>query len=225
MKIKVQLPNKAEPLEYTIYPLPELKIGGILSATLFLELVGKTKIVSSEGYTTEIEFVPKGWFSGDYFQIKGEIKNNDDNAVAYKLSGSWSGLSKSQDVSTGQEETLFDADKTPRDKPQVAKEADLSENETFKVWGKVSKALKVGNYAEASRIKTEIEEAQRKIRRERKENGEVWNPQHFAFTTVESEEDDQGAVARDPQNRTASQQDNDEDHEVSEKGHWNFIKK
>ena len=47
------------------------------------------------------------------------------------------------------------------------------------VWGAVSTALLAGDYATATQAKTEVEDRQRRIRRERDESGTQWQPEHF----------------------------------------------
>ncbi|ORZ30340.1 hypothetical protein BCR44DRAFT_95178 [Catenaria anguillulae PL171] len=57
--------------------LPEMALRGLLSGQLFVELLGKSSITSASGYQTVFEYVPKGWFTGEYHSIKGTISKLD----------------------------------------------------------------------------------------------------------------------------------------------------
>ncbi|KAI9221371.1 hypothetical protein BC828DRAFT_404990 [Blastocladiella britannica] len=64
------------PDEYFI-TLPEMVLRGLLTGQLFVELQGKSSITSASGYQAVFEYVPKGWFTGDYHTIKGHIAKLD----------------------------------------------------------------------------------------------------------------------------------------------------
>ncbi|KAI8910275.1 hypothetical protein EDD86DRAFT_225708 [Gorgonomyces haynaldii] len=206
-RVTVSVPGKDD-VEYTIYPLPELTVAGLLTGKIFVELLGKTQIKSSLGHVAEIEFIPKGWFTGDYFQVKGWVKSSPKADPTYLISGDWT---KRTIVSKkGEQTTLFDASVEPH--PRIYKPLEQQgELESHKLWGVVSQALKDGDYAKASHEKTTIEEAQRKIRRERKESGKTFTPQYFDFVQPR-DNDKEGATQRDPQ-----QAGDDASGEV---GHW-----
>ncbi|KAI8929901.1 hypothetical protein BC831DRAFT_547211 [Entophlyctis helioformis] len=237
VRVTVHMPN-AKPLTYTIFPLPELQICGLLSGTLFLELIGKTRIVAHEpslsaGPVAEIEFIPKGWFTGDYFQIKGSLRACPTSDPLYTLSGSWAAKTKA--VPAGGKDAdakiLFDAE-TAKAEPRIVKPIEeMSEMESLNVWGEVTIALRGGRYSEASALKTTIEETQRKIRKDRKESGEAWTTELFDFVVPTLEGDLEGTTERDPQHRTRTQssapnggeQDAEDDADASEpRGHWVF---
>ena len=85
------------------------------------------------------------------------------------------------------------------------------ELESHKLWGIVSQAIHEEDYAKASATKLEIEEAQRAIRKQRKEQGTVWNPQFFDFV-IPGSQDQEGATLRDPQQTGGIEEE--------ERGHW-----
>jgi hypothetical protein len=114
----------------------------------------------------------------------------------------------------GSTETLLDAKVDLPDQRIVPPLEEQLPTESLRLWGPTTEALKEGDYAKASQLKTEIEEAQRAIRRKRKETGETWDPVFFEFIPVSSEEDELGATERDPQGLK------DSDHH--QKGHWVF---
>lgn len=90
----------------------------------------------------------------------------------------------------------------------------MGEYESLKLWAPVISAIQAGDFKTASEAKTKIEEAQRAIRKQRLETGEVWTPKFFDFV-IPSESDANGATARDPQHVGT-----EEDKDVL--GHWSY---
>lgn len=170
-------------------------MAGLLSGKIFIELIGKTRITSSTGYISEIEFIQKGWFYGDYFQIKGFIK--DGLGVSYSLSGDWTKKTMFSKNGQAEEQLLFDSETQPH-KRKFAPLDKQTELESHALWGTCTKAINEGDFGSASKLKTDIEEKQRAIRKQRKENGTVWSPRFFTFT-VPMEHDLEGTTAQDPQ--------------------------
>ncbi|KAI8901138.1 hypothetical protein BC833DRAFT_579111 [Globomyces pollinis-pini] len=195
---------------YTIYPLPELTISGLLTGCLFIEPFGKTRIVCTDGSEANIEIIAKGWFTGEYFQLKGDIKEDASSVPTYIIGGNWAGLSTyTKDKST---KNLFDVKSQhahPKTIPDLSQQLD---NESQKLWRPCIEALKKTDYANASLEKTKIEEAQRSIRKQRKENKETWNPVHFEFVVASNPDEKSGATSRDPQQSGGINQD--------QVGHW-----
>ena len=187
---------------FIIHPLPDLTIAGLLTMQAFLELIGKTKITSSAGTLAEIEFVPcgmiisnQGWFSGQYFNIKGTVSNKDGETFCV-LGGKWT------EVSTftvdGETKTLFDVKNQPQILPVVGDIQAMKENESLKLWAECRDAIKKKEYGVASSHKNAIEENQRKIRKQRKESGEPFVPNCFTFQRA-PDDDKLGTTLQDPQ--------------------------
>ena len=62
VKINIQCASGEEHI-YTIYPLPELSVSGLLTMSIYVELLGKTRIICNSGTTiAELDFVPVGTF-------------------------------------------------------------------------------------------------------------------------------------------------------------------
>lgn len=206
-QVTVKVPNKPD-ASYTIFPLPELSVAGLLVGKVFVEILGKTKITSSTGYTADIEFVPKGWFYGDYFGVKGGISNADGEEV-HKLAGNWTKITTLQ--KDGQEPVqLLEASATPH--PRIFKPIqEQGPLECHVLWGNVTAAINKGDYGVASKLKTEIEEEQRAIRKQRKVAGDKFHPVYFAFSPA-AETDLAGATSQDANNHEHS--------DTPELGHW-----
>lgn len=190
-------PTSAQPTSPTVETytlnLPELTIRGLLSGSIFLEMGGTTKIYSSTGWVTEIEYLPKPWFVGDYHFIQGRIYNAllPNNAtgtaeVEYTLSGRWTERTLIKHVKTGKEEVLFDFHALPRPRKHVQPPSPQRPLESRQVWKSTTDALLKGDYGKASQEKTRVEEEQRKIRRERQERGQEWRADYFEFEQDQS---------------------------------------
>jgi Oxysterol-binding protein len=191
----VKTPGK-EVVEYTIFPLPELSVAGMLSGKIFVELMGKTKITSSGGYSAELEFIPKGWFTGEYFQIKGNVK--DGLGATHSFSGNWTTKTNVKSES-GETALLFDAATAPHARVFTPLETQTA-LESHTLWGPVTAAINAGDYYTASKVKLEIEDSQRQIRKQRKEDGGVFEPKYFTFTVPDPKGRDlEGTTPQDPQ--------------------------
>jgi hypothetical protein len=56
-----------------------------------------------------------------------------------------------------------------------------SEFESARLWQRVSRAIESDDQDEATRAKTELEDAQRAAAKERKERGDQWQPKYFVY--------------------------------------------
>ncbi len=106
--------------------------------------------------------------------------------------------------------TLLEASATPHER--IFKPLDQQGPlESHALWGKVTAAIVKGEYGIASKLKTEIEEEQRAVRKQRKLDGSKFLPVHFEFVPATADNLN-GATAQDATN-----------HEQAEKpalGHW-----
>ena len=182
---------------------------------IFVDLVGKSVIKCTNGMKAEVEFVPVGWFVGEYFTIKGLIKAESDAVKKpyCTISGKWT--QESTYFLDGVKIPLFDPKREVPHLLHVPYLQDQDDTESQKLWGPVTEALKSEDYGAASELKTVIEEAQRAIRKQRKDNGESWSPAYFEFA-VADRSDSNGTTHRDPQT-TGGKED-------EEQGHWIFQK-
>lgn len=171
--------------------LPELTIRGIFSGKIFLELCGSVTITSSSGYVSQIDFIPKPWFYGEYHNIKGSIYCNSTGKTSkssqsidceYSISGKWAGKSIVTKRETGEETLLFDFDAaSPRPDKLIKTPSSSRPLESRQVWGKVSKMIETGDLSGATKEKASIEQKQREIRKDRERKGEIWTPKYFEF--------------------------------------------
>lgn len=173
--------------EYLLTP-PPLHIEGILMASPFVELDGKSYIQAKNGLFTVIEFSGRGYFSGKKNSFKAKIfKNyesykNKDFSI-YTISGQWSGISKiTKTLENGKksDEVLFyDADRTGAEHLVVKPVEDQHPLESRKAWLETAKAIKNNDFDGIARAKTELEETQRELRKQEEEKGISWQRRWF----------------------------------------------
>lgn len=147
--------------EYAI-SLPELHVRGLMTGAPFIELTGEVIIISTSGLASQIKFLTKPWFGGQYDLMEGRIVKESETVA--EIWGRWSECVyfKRND----QEDVLFDVKVVDRDElPLVKPLSEQNELESRRVWHPVTKALRTGNYEQANTAKLFIEETQRKKRK------------------------------------------------------------
>ncbi|KAL9656943.1 hypothetical protein ABK040_007034 [Willaertia magna] len=142
----------------------------------------------STGYSCKIQFK-----SGSNNEVKGSIKK-DGNRL-YKISGSITDQVFIKSIKTKKQSTFLDIKESEVNQQNTnintwfnKKVVDQKSNESRRVWHKVTKALHDNNYDDANIQKVLIEEKQRKLRKEREENGSHFQLDLFAIK--EGTEDD-----------------------------------
>ncbi|KAH3673771.1 hypothetical protein WICPIJ_009651 [Wickerhamomyces pijperi] len=167
--------------------LPPLHIEGLIVASPFVELEGKSIIQSSSGYISVIEFSGRGYFSGKKNSFKARIfKNkaaseNKDNAL-FTIHGQWSGKSQihpGSSTSGKNHSEFYDANSKDPEHLVVKPIAKQNELESRKAWNSVAQAIKSGNYDLIHKEKSELENAQREMRRQEQENNIRWDTRFF----------------------------------------------
>ncbi|SCV71681.1 BQ2448_3269 [Microbotryum intermedium] len=176
----VMLMNKREDGEYHI-TMPNMYARGILFGKMVLEL-GDTSIVKNEAndITCDIEFKTKGFFSGTYNAIAGKIRG--PRGEIGEISGTWNEKMDINRKGVKGKETLFDASTAKITHKVVAPEDKQSENESRRLWSKVTAAIKKNDLDAATDAKTVIEDAQREAVRRREEEGATFKPRFFELT-------------------------------------------
>ncbi|SCZ88971.1 BZ3500_MvSof-1268-A1-R1_Chr1-1g00865 [Microbotryum saponariae] len=176
----VILMNKREDGEYHI-TMPNMYARGILFGKMVLEL-GDTSIVKNEenDITCDVEFKTKGFFSGTYNAIAGKIKG--PKGEIGEISGTWNEKMDIHRKGFKGKETLFDASTAKITQKVVAPEDKQSENESRRLWSKVTAAIKKSDLDAATDAKTVIEDAQREAVRRREEEGATFKPRFFELT-------------------------------------------
>ncbi|KAF9935239.1 glycerol ethanol, ferric requiring protein [Linnemannia zychae] len=178
--------------EHYLITLPSLNIRGIVTGRPSVELSGTTYIISSTGLLTTIDYSTKGYFSGERNSFKATLKPVDGGPAFYTAQGVWSGVSNFTNVKTNTTSLFFDANTDKRISPELKPLAEMSDLESHKLWSQVTNAINNKDYSTASRLKTQIEEAQRALARTRKEKGETQADALKVFELVSEDNDDTG---------------------------------
>ncbi|KAF9905068.1 glycerol ethanol, ferric requiring protein [Linnemannia zychae] len=178
--------------EHYLVTLPNLNIRGMVTGRPSVELSGTTYIVSSSGLLTTIEYSTKGYFSGERHSFKATLKPIDGGPAFYTAQGVWSGVSNVTNVKTNETSLFFDSDTDKSVAPELKPQAEMGDLESHKLWSQVTKAINTKDYSTASRVKAQIEEAQRTLAKARKEKGETQADALKVFELVSEDNDETG---------------------------------
>jgi hypothetical protein len=166
-----------DPEEYEITQ-PNMYARGILIGTLKFELGDHAYIrCPTNDLVADIEFKTKGFISGTYNAIYGEIKQK--GKVLYELTGKWNEVMEIKDLRTGQKSVFFDCHHEKRYPPIVRPTSEQGEYESRRLWEKVTNALADRDHSVATDEKFKIEESQRKKAKTREEDGVEFHPKLF----------------------------------------------
>lgn len=159
---------------------PNMYARGILIGKLKYEL-GDHSVVNCPALdlVADIEFKTKGFISGTYNAIQGEIKQISTGKVLYEITGKWNEVMEIRDVRTNHKKVLFDV-KEARPMPTKTRPIEEQGNlESRKLWQKVIQALGSRDHDSATAEKSAIEDRQRQEARTRSEEGIEFHPKLF----------------------------------------------
>ncbi|AQZ10654.1 HES1 (YOR237W) and KES1 (YPL145C) [Zygosaccharomyces parabailii] len=170
--------------ESYLITLPPLHIEGILVASPFVELEGKSYIQSSTGLLCVLEYSGRGYFSGKKNTFKARIFKDakdikDKDKALYTITGQWSGLSKISRSGKRDGVLFYDASKSPAETLNVKDIQEQHPLESRRAWRDVADAIRQGDYEKITKTKTELEEAQREQRKQEEAKGERWQQRWF----------------------------------------------
>lgn len=180
--------------EEFLITLPPLHIEGLIVASPFVELEGKSIIQSSSGYISVIEYSGRGYFSGKKNSFKARIFKNKaaseskENAL-YTIQGQWSGKSQiypGSSTSSKNFSEFYDANSKDPEHLVVKPIAEQHDLESRKAWKSVAEAIKLGNYDLIHKKKSELENAQRELRKKEKETAVHWQTRFFEEHDLEN---------------------------------------
>jgi len=163
--------------------LPSLHIEGLIMGSPYVELNKSTYIVSSSGYTSRIDYSGKGWVSGSKNSISATMfphgKEKSKHDVIYTAEGSWTDKFT---IKNAKKETIdtYNAKTEPKTPLQVAPLDQQDPLETRRAWKKVADAILKGDMNLTSAEKTQIENAQREMRKKEAAEGKEWERRFFS---------------------------------------------
>ncbi|KAL0936068.1 oxysterol-binding protein [Colletotrichum truncatum] len=165
-----------------LVPLPDVKVRGFLNACLYPEVIGTYYIVSNTGFISEIKFSGTGVFRGkkNFFEARMYHKN-DKKATIFTVEGVWSEGWIVKDGRTGEVLEHYEVDALENLPAPMEIEPIASQDpwESRRAWSGVIEGLGKGDFRETVNAKSQVEEAQRRMRAEEKKNGETWEPLFF----------------------------------------------
>ncbi|KAL5043396.1 hypothetical protein BDW71DRAFT_187958 [Aspergillus fruticulosus] len=172
---------------------PAAHLGGLLRGALSISVADTCYIVCPKTRIKVIlQYLEEGWISRAQNKVEGvifrydpdkdtitRIKDVPEGNVLAKISGSWHGQIYYTLAGTSEPRLLIDIGPLfPVAKTLPPEESQLS-NESRKFWSSVTEAILDKRYSQATRLKMEIEDRQRRKAAERQEKNEEWKPRFF----------------------------------------------
>ncbi|RSH88673.1 hypothetical protein EHS25_002900 [Saitozyma podzolica] len=180
---RIRLLNKPEDGEYVI-TMPNTYARGILFGKLILELCDVSAIHNPQTeYHCDVDFKAKGWISGGYHYIQGMVKGPGKSDLG-EVSGRWNSVIEYADKKSGKKGVMFDANAAKSVPKTVLPESEQEENESRRLWSKLTDAIKSADMHGATAAKTAVEDRQRGLVKQREAAGQS-APEPKFFKNVE----------------------------------------
>ncbi|KAI0803838.1 Oxysterol-binding protein [Xylaria sp. FL0064] len=154
--------------------LPTLSVKGLLSGHPYVELEGVCYISSSSGYLSTVEFTGQktsllGGGGGVKNAVRAELESvKEPRRKLFEITGQWSGRLVIRDCVSDTVVEEFDVADVPTSEVRVRPVEEQSPWESRRAWAAVSDGIRAGDMQRVCAKKSEIEEAQRDIRRAEK---------------------------------------------------------
>ncbi|KAF1959749.1 oxysterol binding protein-like protein [Byssothecium circinans] len=160
--------------------LPSLHIEGLISGSPFVELNSQSYIQSSTGYTAKIDYSGRGWLSGKSNTFSAVLYPEDKKKdILYTVDGQWNSGFTIKDVKTKEVLDTYDPAKVPTTPLTVAPIPSQDDFESRRAWEKVASAIEAGDMDTTSAQKSIIENRQRAMRKQEREEGREWERRFF----------------------------------------------
>lgn len=171
--------------------MPYAHCKGILFGGLSFELGGKVEIKCERtNYSCELDFKLKPFFGGEANLLSGKIRLGETGETLAMIDGNWDKVIKIKEKRTGKQSVLWEASQSTfshRLKRYVVPMSQQQENESQRLWQKVSESLKVSDQKQATIEKTKLEERQRADEKYRLENNIKYEPKLFVLDPLTNE--------------------------------------
>ena len=166
-----------------LIPLPNVKVKGILTGGPYPELGGTYHIVSSSGYVAEVDFTGKGalGIGGSKNHVKASVYGPDDTkrkSALYTAEGSWSESFVVKD-SNGEQQDSYDVAAAPSTEFRTLSLDEQDPWESRKAWHRVIDSIHSGNMQGVADHKSELENAQRDLRKRSDTGEDAWRAVFF----------------------------------------------
>lgn len=172
---------------------PDAHLGGILRGALSISVADTCYIICSKTrIKTILQYQEDSWIGRAQYKVEGvvfrydpdndtvtKIKDAPEGDILARITGSWHGQINLILPGTKDTQLLIDISPLlPATKIVPPEEEQLS-NESRKFWSGVTAAIMDKQYSQATKLKQEIEERQRKKAAERQQSNETWQPRFF----------------------------------------------
>ncbi|KAJ2699869.1 hypothetical protein FB645_005166 [Coemansia sp. IMI 203386] len=193
--IFITLKNRDDEMYVGIHPMAS--IVGWLRGSLKVQLVESSYIVCEKtGLATIVEFKEERWFGKNKENVCGKVFRYDPSkhgdqiaqwklkdipkscAVVATFGGNWDKRVAVKRTGS-QERTLIDLSDLPVAEKTVKQLEEQGELESRKIWNPVATSMLQGKFGEATQLKRDIEDQQRKLAAARKERNEQFVPALF----------------------------------------------
>ena len=166
-----------------LVPLPNVKVKGILTGGPYPELNGSYSIVASSGYIAEIDFSGKGMLGigGKKNAIHAAMYSTSDKSrkePIFTAEGSWSESFTLKDRN-GKDIDHYDMSSARSSECRTAPLSQQDPWESRKAWQGVINALDTRNMQGVANHKSELENAQRALRKRPETSEDSWEPVFF----------------------------------------------
>lgn len=155
-----------------------------------MELDSRTSIASSTGYVAKIDYSGKGWLSGKKNTFTASLwkpGSSDEKHPLYTVDGQWNDKFSIKEASSKKQVDSHDAKNTSTTALTVAPLSEQDVYESRRAWGDVAKGIERGDMDAVSAAKSKIENAQRQLRKEEKEQNREWERRFFTRVDESSE--------------------------------------
>ncbi|PWY66181.1 oxysterol-binding protein-like protein 1 [Aspergillus eucalypticola CBS 122712] len=189
--IFVNLKNRDDEEYHLTHPAAHL--GGLLRGALAISVSDTCYITCAKTRIKVIlQYLEEGWIGRAQNKVEGvifqydpdkdvttRIKDVPEGDVLARISGSWHGQVFYTLAGTNEPRLLIDVTPLfPVAKTLPPEESQLS-NESRKFWSLVTEAIVDKKYGQATKLKQDIEERQRRKAAERQNKNETWQPRFF----------------------------------------------
>jgi len=170
-----------------LIPLPNVKVKGILTGGPYPELTEPCTIVSSSGYVADVDFSGKKLlgFGGERNHVHATIHSTDDKKgkdPVFTVDGNWTETLSFKDGSGNAVDTYQVGSAPATDFKSLPLEQQ-DPWESRKAWDGVISSINSGNMQGVADHKSELENAQRELRKKPETSEEHWKPLFFRKET------------------------------------------
>lgn len=153
-----------------------------MKGSLQPELSGSSYIRCSTGFTAKIDYTSKGWLAGKRNGFFATLfKDGCEKEPLYSVEGVWCDTWTVTDLRTKTEVETFDMSSVNRTPLQVAPVQDQHPLESRKAWRHVVDAIHDGDITAVGAAKSKLENEQREMRKQEKNEGSEWERRYFSL--------------------------------------------